>query len=136
MAAPKDVMNPAKPGSSGNLEEPTDGFDFLATLRQKTGEKHGAFSSLERYLDHKARQTGTPLTGQFELTPLCNFDCKMCYSHLTAEQLCRLQVTAAGQTGAQTKMATEHPAGQSITTTEQWKDLMHQAWEMECTTWS
>ena len=90
------------------MTEPKDGFDFLTTLREKTGEKHGAFSSLERYLDMKARKMGTPLTGQFELTPLCNFDCKMCYSHLTAEQL----------------------RGHSIRTTEQWKELMHQAWEM------
>ena len=40
-----------------------------------------------RFMDAKARNTGTPLTGLFELTPLCNLDCKMCYVHLTPEQM-------------------------------------------------
>lgn len=31
----------------------------------------------------KARKTDTPISGSFELTPLCNLDCKMCYVHLT-----------------------------------------------------
>ena len=30
-----------------------------------------------------ARETDTPINGSFELTPLCNLDCKMCYIHLT-----------------------------------------------------
>ncbi len=30
-----------------------------------------------------ARETDTPISGSFELTPLCNLDCKMCYVHLT-----------------------------------------------------
>ena len=90
------------------MAELKDGFDFLAKLQEKTGKEYGAFSTLERFLDQKARKMGIPLTGQFELTPLCNFDCKMCYSHLTADQL----------------------RDRAITTTEQWKDLMHQAWEM------
>ncbi len=30
-----------------------------------------------------ARETDTPISGNFELTPLCNLDCKMCYVHLT-----------------------------------------------------
>lgn len=31
----------------------------------------------------KARETDTPINGSFELTPLCNLDCKMCYVHLS-----------------------------------------------------
>ena len=31
-------------------------------------------------------RAGTPLAGNFELTARCNFDCKMCYVHLTAEE--------------------------------------------------
>ncbi len=31
----------------------------------------------------KARENDTPISGSFELTPLCNLDCKMCYIHLT-----------------------------------------------------
>ena len=30
-----------------------------------------------------AREHDTPISGCFELTPLCNLDCKMCYVHLT-----------------------------------------------------
>ena len=31
----------------------------------------------------KARENDTPISGSFELTPLCNLDCKMCYVHLS-----------------------------------------------------
>ncbi len=41
---------------------------------------------LIRYLMSKAGRTGTPISGTFELTPRCNFDCKMCYVHLTKGQ--------------------------------------------------
>ena len=30
-----------------------------------------------------AREHDTPISGSFELTPLCNLDCRMCYIHLT-----------------------------------------------------
>lgn len=33
------------------------------------------------YLHSKAKQLGLPLSGTFELTPRCNFNCKMCYIH-------------------------------------------------------
>lgn len=33
------------------------------------------------YLYRKATAAGTPLSGTFELTPVCNMDCKMCYVH-------------------------------------------------------
>lgn len=35
----------------------------------------------------QARRTCTPITGTFELTPLCNFRCRMCYVRLDADQL-------------------------------------------------
>ena len=41
---------------------------------------------LSGYLHAKACRSGTPLAGNFELTPRCNFDCRMCYVHLTAEE--------------------------------------------------
>jgi len=37
----------------------------------------------------KSRLHGRPYCATFELTPLCNFDCKMCYVHLTKEQMQR-----------------------------------------------
>lgn len=39
------------------------------------------------YFDAKARDMGCPQGGIFELTPFCNFDCKMCYVHLNRTQL-------------------------------------------------
>lgn len=90
------------------MVEPRNGFEYLKTLREKDiGEKRG-FYELHKYLDRKAREKGIPIYGQFELTPLCNFDCKMCYAHLTKEQL----------------------KNDSILTVAQWKEIMRQAWEM------
>ena len=89
------------------MREPVNGFEFLAELRKQNGKEIQNYQSLSRYIDEKARIKGVPLHGQFELTPLCNFSCKMCYVHLDADQL----------------------AGQKVMTVEQWKDLMHQAWE-------
>ena len=41
---------------------------------------------LSSYLHAKACADGTPLSGNFELTARCNFNCRMCYVHLTAEE--------------------------------------------------
>ena len=60
----------------------------------------------KRYLNFRARMRGQVYTGGFELTPLCNFDCKMCYVHLTK-----------GQMGQEAKLLT----------TQQWIDIMGQA---------
>jgi len=60
-----------------------------------------------RFLNLQARKKGTPMHGVFELTPLCNLDCKMCYVHVTPEQIGR----------------------QSLLTAEQWKALMSEAVE-------
>ncbi len=43
--------------------------------------------AMRMFLDFRARKKAVPLKGVFELTPLCNFDCKMCYVHLDAAQL-------------------------------------------------
>lgn len=44
------------------------------------------------YLHSKGRRLGLPIAGNFELTARCNFNCPMCYVHLTPEQ-----VAARGQ---------------------------------------
>lgn len=41
---------------------------------------------LVKYLHMKGTQLGIPVGGTFELTPRCNFNCKMCYVHLTQEE--------------------------------------------------
>ncbi|MBR4863364.1 MAG: radical SAM protein [Oscillospiraceae bacterium] len=38
------------------------------------------------YLHQKGRALGLPIAGTFELTPRCNFNCPMCYIHMTPEQ--------------------------------------------------
>ena len=35
------------------------------------------------YLFQKATAAGMPLSGTFELTPVCNMDCKMCYVRMS-----------------------------------------------------
>ncbi len=43
--------------------------------------------AMKNFLQTKARETDTPLSGSFELTPYCNFDCKMCYVHLPKNKM-------------------------------------------------
>ena len=38
---------------------------------------------ITEYLYRRATAAGLPLSGTFELTPVCNMDCKMCYVRLT-----------------------------------------------------
>ena len=42
---------------------------------------------ISTYLHQKGRALGLPIAGNFELTARCNFNCPMCYVHLTPEQL-------------------------------------------------
>ena len=89
------------------MQEFSSAYDFLEELRRQSGKQRQNYKSLSRYLDQRAREKGVPIFGQFELTPLCNFSCKMCYVHLDAEQL----------------------KGRTVLPTETWKDIMHQACE-------
>ena len=90
------------------MKEPVNAFELLDYLREKNGKEIQYFSNVSRYLGMKARDKGIPVSCQFELTPLCNFSCRMCYVHLNADQL----------------------KGQNILSVDTWKDLMHQAWEI------
>ena len=47
------------------------------------------------FFEQKAREKRIPLSGSFELTPLCNLDCKMCYVHLAPAQLNSSQLLSA-----------------------------------------
>ena len=89
------------------MKAPSSALEFIEQVRKQNGKQVQNYKTLSRYLDEKAREKGVPICGQFELTPLCNFSCRMCYVHLNADQL----------------------AGRKILSTETWKDLMHQAWE-------
>lgn len=89
------------------MGEPISGLEYLARLRERNGKQTQLFQDLSSYLSFKAREKGIPFSGQFELTPLCNFDCRMCYVHMNPSQM----------------------HGHSVLSVETWKDLMHQAWE-------
>ena len=89
------------------MNEPVNGFDLLDQLRKDTGKQTHSFEKLGNFIGLKARERGIPVGGEFELTPLCNLSCKMCYVHLEESQL----------------------DGCSILSVETWKSLMHQAWE-------
>ena len=39
------------------------------------------------YLFAKAAREHVPVNGTFELSPLCNLNCRMCYVHMTAQQV-------------------------------------------------
>lgn len=43
-------------------------------------------SQLTEYLYRQAAAAGVPLSGTFELTPVCNMDCKMCYVRLSQQE--------------------------------------------------
>lgn len=65
---------------------------------------------MRRFMEYKARMKAVPLRGTFELTPLCNLNCKMCYVHLNREQL---NMQAKG-----------------LLTGKQWIEIIRQAVEM------
>lgn len=50
------------------------------------GENPSTEPRLSRYIHQKAARLGYPCAGTFELTPRCNFDCKMCYVHLSKQE--------------------------------------------------
>ena len=89
------------------MTEAKSGIEFLENLRRQSGKEQQTFSAFSAYLMQKAKERGVPLYGEFELTPFCNLDCKMCYVHLNQEQT----------------------HGRSLLTVDQWKDLIHQAYQ-------
>ena len=55
---------------------------------------HPEKDTAEAFLLRRAAKTGVPITGSFELTPLCNLNCKMCYVRVNRteqEKISRLQ---------------------------------------------
>ena len=89
------------------MAEPVNGYEYLKQLSEKKEAAMHSFQDYFKYLDAKARVQGVPLHGQLELTPLCNFNCRMCYVHLSKAQMMEIP----------------------LLTVKQWKDIIHQAWE-------
>ena len=84
-----------------------NGLEYLAMLEKQQDGTNASFSDLVRFLSLKSRDAGIPFSGHFELTPLCNFNCQMCYVHMTKEQM----------------------GNEVVLTVDQWKDLICQAWQ-------
>lgn len=66
------------------------------------------YRAMNQYLSMKARYMDVPISGTFELTPLCNLDCRMCYVHLNKNRL---------------------PEGQRLLNVEEWKTIIRQSVE-------
>lgn len=81
-------------------------IDLLEELDREGISGYRKQEIYNRYLNLRARMLGQAYSGGFELTPLCNFDCKMCYVHLSKGQM-------------------EKEA--KLLTTQQWIDIMGQA---------
>ena len=43
--------------------------------------QNSAYKAWQEKMKHAGKAKRIPVSGQFELTPRCNFDCKMCYIH-------------------------------------------------------
>lgn len=80
---------------------------LLAQLDAQGVTDSRRYEAVRQFLNFKARDKGIPISGTFELTPLCNLDCKMCYVHLNKAQMQGAQLLPA----------------------EQWKHIMQQAIE-------
>lgn len=91
------------------IQDSEDLIGTLDALEERNAEVGEMWHSMIRYLDVKARSKGMPLSGAFELTPLCNLDCKMCYAHLSSKQVSQ--------------------CGKKLLSGEQWIDLIDQAYE-------
>lgn len=78
---------------------------LLSQLDSQGIYDHRRYEMVRRFLNFRAREKNIPISGCFELTPLCNLDCRMCYVHLNKAQM--------------------HDA--PLLSTAVWKDLMKQA---------
>ena len=73
------------------MEQQVKEFESLAELLEDLDREgitgNEKFEAVNSFLSSMARIKGKPFVASFELTPLCNFDCKMCYVHLNKAQM-------------------------------------------------
>ena len=75
------------------MHDACDGYAYIKELEAGNHKENQNFSDFSAFLEDRARELGVPLDGQFELTPLCNFNCKMCYVTMSQDQLCQPLLT-------------------------------------------
>lgn len=66
--------------------------EYISELKKNGSSDSIIRKCFNRYIEIMAREKKIPLYGQFELTPLCNLDCKMCYVHLNSSQFKKNQL--------------------------------------------
>lgn len=91
--------------TTNNDTRPEKLSQLIAQLNARGVNDYKRYEAVRKFLNFKARDKGVPISGAFELTPLCNLDCKMCYVHLNKTQM----------------------QGAQLLTVEQWKQIMQQA---------
>ena len=91
--------------TTNNDTRPEKLSQLIAQLNARGVNDYRRYEAVRKFLNFKARDKGVPISGAFELTPLCNLDCKMCYVHLNKTQM----------------------QGVQLLTVEQWKQIMQQA---------
>lgn len=89
------------------MEKYANGFEFLKSLKEHSKDQTPNYLMFSKYIAFKARERGVPISGQFELTPMCNFNCGMCYVHLKPEQM----------------------QERILLSVDEWKELFYQAYE-------
>ena len=62
-------------------------FTVLRQLDAEGVTGYEKYKRVRRYVQFSAREKRIPVCGHFELTPLCNLSCKMCYVRLDKEQM-------------------------------------------------
>lgn len=91
--------------TTNNDTRPEKLSQLIAQLNAQGVNDYRRYEAVRKFLNFKARDKGLPISGAFELTPLCNLDCKMCYVHLNKAQM----------------------QGAQLLSVEQWKQIMQQA---------
>ena len=89
------------------ITEPQNLIELAKKLRDDDQPSRDGMILFDHFIENKARRNYIPLTGSFELTPLCNLDCKMCYVHLNNSQF----------------------TSSHLLSIDTWKDLISQAYE-------
>ena len=74
---PKGISKETLKGGE-QMADPATQRELLRQLDEQGITDYRRYSSVRKFLDFKARKKNIPITGSFELTPLCNLDCKMC----------------------------------------------------------
>ena len=90
---------------SEQQQRPASLAQLLRQLDEQGITDYRRYKAVRQYLNFAAREKNIPLSGKFELTPFCNFSCKMCYVYLNKDQL----------------------QGRRLLTVDEWKSIMGEA---------